>query len=270
MQSQKSNDLKLRAYAKLNLSLKILGKRSDGYHDIDSVLQSISLHDEVEVKHASSGIKVTCSPHINDNIAEKAARTLLDELKLVKGIEINIHKHIPISAGLAGGSTDAAAVLIGMDHVLGLNLHKTKLMEIGAKVGSDVPFCIMGGTCRISGRGEKVEKANPHSGGSFILVFPKIELPTKSVYEEFDKVGASGNGNDLEKAAVSIVPEIKKIKDLLISSTGGNWRMSGSGPVLFLELMDLSEAEKHIEKIKELKLDHQIVMRMDAGVEIIS
>jgi 4-diphosphocytidyl-2-C-methyl-D-erythritol kinase len=265
-----NKSVKLRANAKINLSLKVSSKRQDGYHDIDSVMQSISLHDEIEVKPADHGIKVNCTPHISPNIAEKAAKTLLDELKLVKGVDITINKHIPMAAGLAGGSSDAAAVLIGMNIVLGLNLHKHILMEIGAKIGADVPFCLNGGTCRVMGIGEKVERLDHTSGDAFLLVFPKIEVSTKTVYDKFDEVGAGDTGNDLEKAAISIAPEIKTIKDSLISSTGGAWKMSGSGPTLFLELLDLSDADKYTDKLKELKLNYQVVVKMDAGVEVIS
>jgi len=271
MPSQKNNSIKLRANAKINLSLKILGKRPDGFHDIDSVMESVSLHDEIEVKPAASGIKIKCTPNITVNIAEKAAKTLLDEIKLHKGVEITIKKHIPLASGLAGGSADAAAVLVGMNHALDLNLHIAKLSMIGAKVGADVPFCLQGGSCRVTGIGEKIEKINPQGGGAFLLVLPKLEVPTKAVYEAFDKVGAGeSNGNDLEAAAINVAPEIKQIKDSLIKATGANWKMSGSGPAMFLKLADLSQAEMYIEKIKELNLDHQIVKRMDAGVEVIS
>lgn len=269
-QKEKNNIVKLRAYAKVNLSLKVLGKRSDGYHDIDSIMQSVSLHDEIDIKPAKSGIKIKCSnAGIVNNTASKAAQLLFEEAKINSGIELNIHKDIPLMAGLGGGSADAAATLIGIDKIFKLNLHKHKLQELGAKIGSDVPFCITGGTCRVTGRGDNVARVNPQSGGAFILVMPELKVSTKAVYEEFDRVGKGDGGNDLEKAAVSIEPEIKKIKDSLIKSTGGDWRMSGSGPSLFLELMDLSEAEKYTDKIEGLKLKYHVVKRMDAGVEII-
>jgi 4-diphosphocytidyl-2-C-methyl-D-erythritol kinase len=270
MPLQRNDTVRLRAYAKINLSLQVFPLQPDGYHGIDSVMQSVSLHDEVEVKPSGSGIKVKCSPNIDENIAGKAAKMLLDEIKSSMGVDITVKKHIPLAAGLAGGSADAAAVLIGMNLALGINLHKFKLMEIGAKVGSDVPFCLNGGTCRVTGRGEKVERINPQSGGAFILVFPKVLKSTKAVYAEFDKVGAGkSSGNDLEAAAMSIEPELKKIKDDLIKLTGGNWRMSGAGPALFLELSDISEAERYVDKIKDMKLEHQLVMRMDNGVELV-
>lgn len=271
MPSPKNNLVRLRAYAKLNISLKVLGKREDGFHDIDSLMESISLHDEVEVKPAASGIKVICTPKIESNIAEKAAKVLLDELKLVKGVEIIINKHIPVASGLAGGSADAAAVLIGMNAALGLNVHKTKLMEIGAKVGCDVPFCLVGGTARALGCGDKIEHENPTTRSSFILVLPKIQVSTKAAYEEFDKLGVgNGEGNDLEAAAIKLAPEIKKIKDQLIKATRDGWKMSGSGPALFLELSDFGEAEKYTEAVKKLGSEFHVVKRMDSGVEIIS
>jgi len=270
MPSSKNENIRLRAYAKINLSLKVISKRPDGYHDIDSIMQSVSLHDEIEIKTAPQGIRVRCIPDIAPNIAEKAAKTVLEGLKQAKGIDINIIKRIPLAAGLAGGSADAAAVITGIDRMYGLNLHRARLMELGAKVGADVPFCLTGGTCRVTGIGDKVEKVNPKSGGVFILVFPKIEVSTKEVYDAYDKFGPGNSGNDLESAAISVAPEIKKIKGRLVKSTGGDWRMSGSGPTLFLELSDLSEAEDHIGKIAELDLAHQLVRRMDKGVEVIN
>lgn len=267
MQPQNNAPLKLRAYAKINLSLKVSGKRSDGYHDIDSVMQSISLHDEVELKPASSGITVHCTPHIEGNIAEKAAKTLLDGIKLVKGVEISIKKNIPVSSGLAGGSADAAAVLIGLNILFNLNLHMTKLIEVGANIGSDVPFCLTGGTARCKGKGEKVEKLNPSTGPAFLIVTPNILVPTKDIYDEFDRVGAGRGGNDLEKAAVSRFPRIAAVKETLNHATGAAWKMSGSGPAMFLELMDLSDAEKYMGTIAELRLNFHVVKRMDRGVD---
>lgn len=270
MPSSKNDRIRLRAYAKINLSLKVTSKRPDGYHDIDSVMQSVSLHDEIDLRIVPSGVNVRCTPQISPNIAEKAAKTLLNGLKLGKGVDIAISKRIPQASGLAGGSADAAAVILGIDKLFCLNLHITKLLEIGAKVGSDVPFCLTGGTCRVTGKGENVVKINPVSGGSFILVSPRFEVPTTAVYAAFDKMAAGNGGNDLEMAAISVAPEIKKIKDQLYRTTGGDWRMSGSGPTLFLELSDMSEAEKHTDAISKLGLGFHVVKRMDAGVDIVS
>ena len=260
--------IKLRAYAKLNLSLNITGKRPDGYHDIDSIMQSISLHDEVDIKVADSGIKVKCSiPGIEDNIAQKAAELLFAEAKIKSGVIIQIKKNIPLSAGLGGGSADAAATLIGLNKLLNLNIHMDKLLEIGAKIGSDVPFCMMGGTARCTGKGEVVERINPQTGSAFMLVIPKIEVPTKIVYNKYDEVGMGSSENALEKAAALLFPEINKIKETLNRATGQTWKMSGSGPTLFLELGGLSDAEKYIETVNKMDVFHHVVMRMDAGTE---
>jgi 4-diphosphocytidyl-2-C-methyl-D-erythritol kinase len=270
MPSQKNNTLKLRAYAKLNLSLKIVGKRPDGYHDIDSLMQSVSLHDEIDITASDSGIKVKCSiPGIEDNSAYKAAQLLLDEAKIKSGVLIQIKKNIPLSAGLGGGSADAAATLIGVNKLFNLNLHRDKLLDIGQKIGSDVPFCLVGGTARCTGRGERVEKVNPQTGSAFMLVIPAIKVPTKAVYERLDDVGAGTSNNALEKAAVSLFPEIGRIREKLNRATGQEWKMSGSGPALYLVLGDLSEAEKYLGSLSGLNAVHHVVKRMDAGADII-
>jgi len=269
MLSQKNNAIKLRAYAKLNLSLKIIGKRSDGYHDIDSIMQSISLHDEVDINIIESGIKIHCSiPGIENNTAQKAAGLLLAEAKIKTGVNIQIKKNIPISAGLGGGSADAAATLIGLNKLFDLNLHKDILLEIGAKIGSDVPFCLVGGTAKCRGKGEIVEKINPQTGSVFMLVIPKIEVSTKAVYDKYDQVDIGPSENALEKAAVILFPEIGKIKESLNRATGQTWKMSGSGPTLYLELRDLSEAEKYTDAVSSLNAIHHVVKRTDIGVEL--
>jgi 4-diphosphocytidyl-2-C-methyl-D-erythritol kinase len=268
MPSQKSNSIKLRAYAKLNLILKINGKRQDGYHDIDSVMQSISLHDEVDIKTADSGIKVSCSVSgIENNTAQKAAELFLKETMIKGGVNIHIKKNIPLSSGLGGGSADAAATLIGLYKLFNLNIHKDKLLELGAKVGSDVPFCLVGGTAKCTGRGELVERINPQTGSVFMLVIPKIEVSTKIIYNKYDQVGQGSTDNALEKAAVSLFPEIGKMKTSLDRATGQSWKMSGSGPALYLELRDLSEAEKYMDAVNSLEAIHHVVKRMDVGVE---
>jgi len=268
MLSQKNSAVKLRAYAKLNLTLKINGKRPDGYHDIDSVMQSISLHDEVDIKTTDSGINVSCSiSGIENNTAQKAAELFLNETKIKSGVNIHIKKNIPVSAGLGGGSADAAATLIGMYKLFNINLHKDKLLEIGAKIGSDVPFCLVGGTARCIGRGEMVERINPQTGSVFMLIIPKIEVSTKIVYNKYDQVGQGSTDNALEKAAVALFPEIGKMKAAIDRATGQSWKMSGSGPALYLELRDLSEAERYMDAVNSLEAIHHVVKRMDVGAE---
>ncbi len=268
MPSRKNNPIRLRAFAKINLSLKVTGKLPEGYHAIDSVMQSISLHDEIDIKAVESGIRVHCSvAGIEDNTAFKAAELILREVRYSGGVEIHVKKNIPLSSGLGGGSADAAATLIGIDKLLGMNLHKEKMMEIGLKIGSDVPFCLVGGTARCTGRGEQVLKANPQTGSAFLLVIPRITVSTRSVYDRFDKVGSGNSDNDLEEAAVSLFPEIAKTKDVLNRVTGRDWKMSGSGPSLFLELGDVSDADRYMSEIEKLDAEHHLVKRTTSGVE---
>jgi 4-diphosphocytidyl-2-C-methyl-D-erythritol kinase len=266
---QPNSPVKLRAFAKINLRLKIVERRSDGFHNIDSIMQSVSLHDEIEVKAIPKGIIVNCSaPNIKDNIASKAAKLLLDRSKIASGVEITIKKNIPIAAGLAGGSADAAATLIGIDHMFGLNTHKNKLSDLGAIVGSDVPFCIVGGTAKCTGRGEKVERVGEQGNDAFILVVPKIEVSTKLIYENFAKHGKHQGNNELETVSMELFPELKEIKERLISVTGKQWRQSGSGPSLFMEMVNIADAESFVEKVSGLGQPYFVVTRKAAGVEI--
>lgn len=149
----------IKARAKINLSLDVLRKREDGYHDVRMIMQSISLHDNVFLSLTDENvIRVSCDkmwvPTNSDNIAYKAAKVLMDKFNLHKGIDIKIVKNIPVAAGLAGGSADAAAVLKGMNELFFLNLGQEELMQIGKNIGADVPFCIKGGTMLAEGIGE--------------------------------------------------------------------------------------------------------------------
>jgi 4-diphosphocytidyl-2-C-methyl-D-erythritol kinase len=141
-------------------------------------------------------------------------------------------------------------------------------MELAAKSGADVPFCLVGGTARCLGVGDKVEKINPRTGSAFLLVVPNIGVSTKDVYNKYDEVGAGDSDNDLERSAVDLFPKIKEIRETLDAITRKGWKMSGSGPALFLELMDLSESEKYLPLISKLDSVNRLVKRMDAGVEL--
>ena len=150
--------MKLKAFAKLNLSLRVFEKRPDGFHNLESVMQSVSLHDVITLEPISSGIEVTCDkanvPQGKQNIAYKAAERFLGQgnssaVVQERGVKIHIEKRIPMAAGLAGGSADAAAVLFGLNQILDPELRtpNSELLQLGAQVGSDVPFCLTGGTC---------------------------------------------------------------------------------------------------------------------------
>jgi 4-diphosphocytidyl-2-C-methyl-D-erythritol kinase len=269
MLSSKNDHVRLRAFAKINLSLKILGKRDDGYHDIDSIMLSVSLHDEIILKPSDAGITVNCStPGIKNNIVQRASELLFTEAKIKTGADITIKKNIPLSAGLGGGSADAAATLVGLNSLFGLNMHIGKLMEIAAKLGADVPFCLVGGTARCLGIGDKIEKINPKTGSAFLLVMPRIQVSTRDVYNRYDEIGSGDSDNELERAAFGMFPKIGEIRETLDGITRKGWKMSGSGPALYLELMDLSESEKYLPLISKLDCVNHLVKRMDFGVEL--
>lgn len=182
--------LGLEAYAKINLSLDVLGNRSDGYHELRMIMQTISLHDTVMIKEIPEGIILECSnswvPKDSANIAWKAASLMKDLYGIGSGIKINIIKRIPIAAGLAGGSTDAAAVLRGINELFSIGLDTDELRKLGKQLGADVPFCIRGGTSLAEGIGEKLTALDGFSGVDIVLIKPKKSVSTQWVYRKLD------------------------------------------------------------------------------------
>lgn len=177
--------------AKINLFLEVLNKRQDGYHDIQSIMQTIDLKDTITIKKINHGIKILSSnsqiPIDENNLCFKAAKILLEKMKIKQGVEIKIDKQIPIKAGLGGGSSNAATTLKGINSLFNLNLGVEELQNIGAEIGSDVPFFIRGGISKILGKGEIIIPLPDLPSVWFILVKPEIGISTKKVYEELDK-----------------------------------------------------------------------------------
>lgn len=272
--------MKLKACAKINLSLRILGQRADGYHNLESLMQSISLCDYVTVEPAASGIEVTCDdpsvPTGNKNIAYKAAEAFFRELKVerrAQNIGIHIEKHIPVAAGLAGGSADAAAVLFALNQISNIEyqISNIDLLSLAAQVGSDVPFCLVGGTCLIEGRGEKVTPQEPWPKTYFVLVKPDFEVSSKWAYEEFDNLHLnlpSEIKNDLEAVVVEKHPEITKIKEKLLALGCSETQMSGSGPTVFGIARHKPEALVIWGKMKSEYPRSFLVETVDKGIEI--
>ncbi|MFC1511424.1 4-(cytidine 5'-diphospho)-2-C-methyl-D-erythritol kinase [Candidatus Margulisiibacteriota bacterium] len=256
--------MKLKAYAKINLSLRVLDQRPDGFHNIESIMQTVSLHDCITLSLIPAGIEVTCDnpkvPLGPANLAYKAA-----ELAGAKGLKIHIEKRIPMAAGLAGGSADAAAVLFGLKAD----------PAIAEQVGSDVPFCLVGGTCLVGGRGEKVTRTQPPVPSTYILVCPDIEISAKWAYDEWDRQKAKGKRqeakglNDLEPVVAAKYPVINEIKEKLLSLGCSAAQMSGSGPAVFGIVRQKAEAEKIFTKIKEEYSRSFVVEAADKGIEII-
>lgn len=246
------------APAKINLALDILYKRSDGYHEIDSVMQTIGLADQLtfELNHR---LELTCSdnrlPIDGRNLAWKAVELLQQETGTTQGVKIHITKKIPIAAGLAGGSTDAAGVLIALNELWSLGLSKDELMKIGLKLGADVPFCIRRGTARAGGIGERLTGIQSKVKANLLLVTPSIEVSTAAAYNRFKaaqiiqrpQVGQvvmaleSGDvqqltkhwGNVFEGLIATDFPEVRQIKEIFQQFGLTASLMSGSGPSVF-------------------------------------
>lgn len=272
------DEISLKALAKINLGLDVLGKREDGYHEVRMVMQTIHLYDRVEIKKTRSPqIKVETNlyylPVNEDNLVYKAAKLMKDEFQIKEGVRIVLQKFIPVAAGLAGGSSDAAAVLVGMNRIFNLGLKQAKLMELGLKIGADVPFCIMRGTALAEGIGEKLTALPPMPKCPVLIAKPGISVSTKSVYEglrlddqiahpDIDAImeqikqknlrGVAENmGNILETVTIPTHPVIKDIKKLMLENGALNAMMSGSGPTVFGLFQNEKEIRKAYDALKQ-------------------
>lgn len=254
--------VEIEAPAKVNLTLDVIGKRADGYHELETVMHQIDLVDKISISFApisSPRIKVHSSssliPHDHNNLAWKAAQLFLDTYVPGAGVEIFIEKNIPVGAGLAGGSTDAAAVILGLDILYDCNIKKEELLEMAAVIGSDVPFCLWGGSVLARGRGEVLEPLPGNRPLQMVVVKPDFQLSTAEVYraldlstidkrpdtcafleawKNYDIINISKNiGNVLESVSVRKHPEIILIKEMLKEGGALNALMSGSGPSVF-------------------------------------
>ena len=274
------NELELKAYGKINLGLDVVRKREDGYHEVRMVMQTVNLYDKITMERTNEpGIQTeTNLPYVPDgegNLAYRAAKMLADELGIEDGIMIRIKKFIPVAAGMAGGSTDAAAVLVGMNRMFNLGLSRKELMKRGVKLGADVPYCIMRGTALSEGIGEILTELPPAPQCHIVLAKPQVAVSTKVVYgklraneltadqhpdidgmveaiknEDLDGV-ISRLGNVLETVTVPDHPEIAKIKEIMMENGADGALMSGSGPTVFGIYKDKKAAEKTCEVLKQ-------------------
>ncbi|MBW2974286.1 4-(cytidine 5'-diphospho)-2-C-methyl-D-erythritol kinase [Candidatus Woesearchaeota archaeon] len=196
--------MKARAYAKINLSLDVLGKREDGFHELNSVMGQVSLFDELVFERDA---KVILEGGVKDDIILKAVLRLRELFDIKEGVRIIIKKNIPVAAGFGGGSADAAAALKALNELWGLGLSMEALARIGSKIGADVPFCIVGGSCFVSGKGENVERLSMPEMG-VVLVSPGYEISTKKAYEELDRKGHEKGYSSLK------LRDMKDVKDI--------------------------------------------------------
>lgn len=279
------NSMKLKALAKINLGLDVLGRRENGYHDVRMVMQTIYLYDNVTLqKTQEPGIQLKTNLHFlpldDKNIAYKAAKMLMEEFEIPGGIEITLDKHIPVAAGLAGGSSNAAAVLVGMNRLYELGLTEQELMERGVKLGADVPYCIMRGTVLAEGIGEILTPLTPVPRCFVLIAKPSISVSTKTVYEKLDsheitdhpdidgileglesgdlaKIAGS-MGNVLERVTIDDYPIIEDIKNVMKENGALNAMMSGSGPTVFGIYDDKRAAKNAMQKIRKANLTKQV------------
>lgn len=267
----------VRGHAKVNLSLDIVGPRPDGYHDLETVMARLWLHDRVFLRE-TPGLTAHCNhpsvPSGGNNLALKAATHLRDYLGIARGACIVIEKSIPVGAGLGGGSADAAAVLVGLNRLWGAGLSLAELTRIGAALGADVPFCVAGRCALATGRGEVLRELAACPEGWLVLARPPgLELPTRRVYSEFDRLtGGRGGGfttgvmaalatRDLQRLAGAIGnafqpvveavwPQVGRLRRLLLSAGALGACLTGSGPVVMALVSDRLTAERTVTLVR--------------------
>lgn len=276
--------MKLRAFAKINLGLDVIRRREDGYHEVRMIMQTIQMYDQLEMEKKNiPGIDLTTNlsyiPVNENNLVYKAAKLLMDQYHIREGVSIDLNKFIPVAAGMAGGSSDAAATLVGMNKLFHLGLSKEELMKIGVKIGADVPYCIMRGTALSEGIGEKLTPLSPMPSCYILIGKSGISVSTKFVYtnlklnehtkhpdidgmlqalKQQDLRGITDRmENVLESVTIPAYPVIEEIKNHMKEHGALNALMSGSGPTVFGIFDDKKKAEFACEKLKESGLTRQ-------------
>ena len=263
--------LYVKAPAKINLTLDVLYKRPDNYHEVEMVMTTVDLADRIGLENREDGlIKIISAdrfvPDDNRNFAYQAAKLLKDTYGIEHGVSITIEKEIPIAAGLAGGSSDAAATLRGLNELWNLNLSLDTLAELGAKIGSDVSFCVYGGTALATGRGEKIRELSAPPACWVVLAKPKIGVSTAEIYgnlkvDEVIHPNTAGMlkaidtndyelmcnslGNVLESVTLNLYPEVVTLKEQMQRFGADAVLMSGSGPTVF----GLVDTEARVNRI---------------------
>lgn len=254
--------MQLKAMAKINLGLDVLRRRADGYHEVRMVMQTVHIFDQLQLeKRREEGIFVRTNlyylPENENNLVYKAAKILREEFRLTGGIAIHLKKYIPVAAGMAGGSSDAAAVLFGMNRMYDLGLSMEELMERGVKIGADVPYCIMRGTALAEGIGEILSPLPPMPPCTILVAKPGIGVSTRFVFENLKAnelenhpnidgmvealgshdlrvlAGCMNPGNVLETVTIPAYPVIQKLKNVMMDCGALTALMSGSGPTVF-------------------------------------
>ena len=270
--------MRLQAVAKINLGLDVLGKREDGYHEVRMIMQTIRMYDQLDMrKSVEPGIHLTTNkkyiPVDENNLVWRAAKLMMDTCGIMEGVSIHLHKVIPVAAGMAGGSSDAAATLVGMNRLFHCGLSKEKLMELGVQIGADVPYCVLRGTALAEGIGEKLTVLPPMPDCWILIGKPGISVSTKYVYTTLDlntdtvhpdidgmkKALEDGNlygitermGNVLQDVTIPAYPEVERIKEQMKTLGAVNAMMSGSGPTVFGIFDNEEKAQEACQKLRE-------------------
>ena len=280
-------EISVKALAKVNLGLDVVRKRPDGYHEVRMIMQTIHLFDRLEITRNQSG-RITMSTNLaflptnENNLVYKAAKLLMDEAGIKDGLQIDLRKYIPVAAGMAGGSSDAAAVLYGVNRMFGLSLSKEELMRRGLMLGADVPYCLMRGTALAEGIGEKLTPL-PAPPQAFVLIAkPSVSVSTKFVYENLHAdslashpdvdgmIQAMKNGdyrgmtsrmeNVLETVTIPNYPVINRIRQHMLGCGADGALMSGSGPTVFGLFSDQRSARRAYNSMLNSRLAKQVYL----------
>ncbi len=284
---QMMKKIRLKAMAKINLGLDVVKKREDGYHEVRMIMQTIRMYDQIQLEiEDTPGIRVKTNlyylPVNEDNLVYKAARLLMEEFHVEKGLRIELKKFIPVAAGMAGGSADAAAVLVGVNRLFHLNLSRKELMERGVKIGADVPYCILRGTALAEGIGEKLTPLPAAPECHVLIAKPGVHVSTKFVYTNLDvkslehhpdidgQIRAIQSGslsdmaalceNVLETVTVPAYPVIDEIKAVMEGQGALKAMMSGSGPTVFGLFEDREKAKKAYDILYNGELAKQVYL----------
>lgn len=269
--------MKIKAYGKINIALDVIGKREDGYHLLRMIMQTVNIFDELEFEKSTPGIHISSNkefvPTDNRNLVYKAIELFCDTYNVEKSIKVYIEKNIPVEAGMAGGSTDAAAALRAMRDLYKPEVSDEELMELGVKIGADVPYCINGGTALCEGIGEIITKLKPFKDKLLVVVKPNFGVSTVATYKGFkleevkqhpkvDELISAMDRNDLKYVADNMMnllelvtlkehEEISSIKEFMCTEGALGSMMSGSGPTVFGFFEDEEKAKCCAEKLKE-------------------
>ncbi|MEE1029098.1 MAG: 4-(cytidine 5'-diphospho)-2-C-methyl-D-erythritol kinase [Agathobacter sp.] len=281
------DEITLKALAKINLGLDVVRRREDGYHEVRMIMQTIHLYDRLNIrKIEGNDIKIKTNlaflPVNENNLVYKAGKLLMDEFNITQGVEVDLNKVIPVAAGMAGGSTDAAAMLYGINEMFELGLSRKDLMERGVKIGADVPYCIMRGTALAEGIGEELSSLPPMVKCPVLIAKPQISVSTKFVYENLKldvntphpdidklisnikkndlKAIADSMGNVLETVTIPNYPIIADIKAHMMEHGAVGSMMSGSGPTVFGLFDDEETAQNAYEAMKESGYAKQVYL----------